>query len=59
MRYRRNRETWASGRCLEDGCVVEAVGALGFAGGIATQAFHDYSTGDFSRRSAGQNVATI
>jgi RHS repeat-associated protein len=47
-----------TGRCLEDGCVVEAVGALGFAGGIATQAFHDYSTGDFARRSVGQNVAT-
>jgi RHS repeat-associated protein len=47
-----------SGRCLEDGCFVEAVAALGFAGGIATQAFHDYSTGDFSRRSVGQNIAT-
>ena len=47
-----------TGRCIYDGCAVEAVAALGFAGGIATQAFHDYSTGDFSRRSAGKNVAT-
>lgn len=47
-----------SGRCIEDGCVIEGVAALGFAGGVAAQAFHDASTGDFSRRSAGQNVAT-
>src|SRR5215831_6259671 len=47
-----------SGRCLEDGCIVEATAALGFAGGVATQAFHDYSTGDFSRRSLGQNIST-
>jgi RHS repeat-associated protein len=31
-----------SGKCIYDGCVVEAVAALGFAGGVATQAFHDY-----------------
>src|SRR5713101_320004 len=47
-----------TGKCIYDGCAVEAVAALGFAGGIATQAFHDYSTGDFSRRSAGQNIST-
>jgi len=47
-----------SGKCIYDGCVIESVAALGFAGGVAAQAFHDYSTGDFSRRSAGQNVAT-
>jgi RHS repeat-associated protein len=47
-----------TGRCIYDGCVVESVAALGFAGGVAAQAFHDYQTGDFSRRSADQNVAT-
>jgi hypothetical protein len=47
-----------SGRCFEDGCFVEAVATFGFVGGIGAQAFHDYSTGDFSRRSFGQNVAT-
>jgi RHS repeat-associated protein len=47
-----------TGKCIYDGCAVEAVAALGFAGGIATQAFHDYSTGDFSRRSVGQNIST-
>jgi RHS repeat-associated protein len=47
-----------SGKCLEDGCVIEAAAALGFVGGIGAQAFQDYSTGDFSRRSIGQNIAT-
>jgi RHS repeat-associated protein len=47
-----------SGRCLYDGCIVEAVATLGFAGGIGAQAFHDYTTGDFSRRSISQNIAT-
>jgi RHS repeat-associated protein len=45
-----------SGRCLEDGCIIEGAAAFGFAGGIAAQAFHDYTTGDFSRRSIGQNI---
>jgi hypothetical protein len=31
---------------------------LGFAGGVAAQAFHDYTTGDFAKRSVGQNIAT-
>src|SRR6266436_5334688 len=47
-----------SGRCFEDGCVVETAATLGFLGGIGAQAFHDYSTGYFSRRSIGQNIAT-
>jgi RHS repeat-associated protein len=47
-----------SGRCLEDGCIIEGAAAFGFAGGIAAQAFHDYTTGDFSRRSIGQNIST-
>jgi RHS repeat-associated protein len=47
-----------SGRCIYDGCAVEAVATLGFVGGIGYQAFQDYSTGDFSRRSIGQNIAT-
>jgi RHS repeat-associated protein len=47
-----------SGKCIYDGCVVEGALVLGFAGGVAAQAFHDASTGDFSRRSVGQNIAT-
>jgi RHS repeat-associated protein len=40
-----------SGRCLEDGCVIEAagIGAIaGFAGGIGLQAASDISTGHLS-----------
>jgi hypothetical protein len=48
----------SSGRCIYDGCALEAAATLGFIGGIGAQAFHDYSNGDFSRRSIGQNIAT-
>jgi RHS repeat-associated protein len=47
-----------SGRCLEDGCVIEAAATFGFVGGVADQAFNDYQSGAFSHRSPGQNVAT-
>jgi len=47
-----------SGKCFEDGCVLEAAATFGFVGGIGAQAFHDYSTGDFQRRSIAQNIST-
>jgi hypothetical protein len=45
-----------SGKC--PWCLVGAAGVFGFGAGIANQGFNDYQSGDFSRRSAGQNLAT-
>jgi hypothetical protein len=47
-----------SGKCLEDGCIIEGVAAVGFVVGIASQAFDDAQTGAFGQRSLGQNLAT-
>jgi RHS repeat-associated protein len=47
-----------SGRCLEDGCIIEAAASLGFFGGIGVQAYHDTMSGDWRTRSLWGNIKT-
>jgi RHS repeat-associated protein len=47
-----------SGKCFWDGCVVESVAAFGAVSGVAVQAYSDYQTGAFSRRSISGNIGT-
>jgi RHS repeat-associated protein len=47
-----------SGKCIEDGCVIEAAASLGFAGGVGLQAYHDVTTGDWRTRSLLQDFRT-
>jgi hypothetical protein len=47
-----------TGKCIEDGCAIEAGAVIGFAGGVANQAFSDYQTGAAGRRSLAGNIAT-
>jgi len=47
-----------SGRCLEDGCIIEGAASLGFVGGIGVQAYHDAMSGDWRTRSLWGNIKT-